>query len=57
VRYLFAVVAVITGSALIIYCTNTMVDPFWSRRTRVLGIIGAVIGIITIMIGIQSVTM
>jgi len=42
------------GLGLILYSMHTVIDPWWSPATRIVGWIGLVAGAVTVVIGVSA---
>lgn len=55
--YLYASAAILAGILLVMYSVSTVTDPFWSKRTRVWGVVGIIIGVAVTLTGVWSMTL
>ena len=53
--YVYAALAIVVGFILTAYSVSTISDPFWSRRTSLVGWLGAVVGSGAIFVGFAAI--
>lgn len=53
----YAVLLFVAGAFLAGYSFETAIDPYWSRRTRVTGVVGTLIGVGCIIFAVVTLMM